>query len=343
MLVSLRVQNFRKHSDVFLEFQPGQTVITGPNGSGKTSIIEALYIVLQGKSWRSNFKSITTNKGATEADWWRIDATFADGESRTVKFQNGVKTFTVNERETARLPNREKKPVILFEPNDLQLVYGSPTRRRDFFDRFISQIEPGYATTLRHFERVLMQRNSLLRQGTSQDELFVWDMQFVSLAEKITTTRIQWIGCINKHLTERYQNIASNKDIPRIVYEKHTNSNQHILNQLIHDFENGVLYTRTGPQTHDIILQLNGRDSKQTASRGENRTILLAILGAMTETINVTLGEKAYLIFDDVDSELDTGRKNKLYDSLVFKDNYLFTTTIQHDDTNMVRNLIPLY
>lgn len=330
MLVSLRVQNFRKHSDVFLEFQPGQTVITGPNGSGKTSIIEALYIVLQGKSWRSNFKSITTNKGATEADWWRIDATFADGESRTVKFQNGVKTFTVNERETARLPIREKKPVILFEPNDLQLVYGSPTRRRDFFDRFISQIEPGYATTLRHFERVLMQRNSLLRQGTSQDELFVWDMQFVSLAEKTIESRTKWIDLINNTASNHYQAIAANSDLVTVKYHAPQRSSQQILTHLNKDFEQGVLFTKTGPQTHDVVFELNKRDAKLTASRGENRTILFAVLNAMIELINTTLEERVYLVFDDVDSELDLARKGKLYHSPIFTANNLFATTIQH-------------
>lgn len=332
MIARLRVQNFRKHIDKEVVFDGAVTVITGPNGSGKTSLIEALYIALQGKSWRSNLDEVLTrHKVDTNDAWWRVDVEFKDGEKRTVKYQNGEKQFEVNGVATARLPQKSKKPVVLFEPNDLQLLYGSPARRRDFFDRFIAQVEPGYTTILRKFERVLRQRNNLLRRGTTADELFVWDVQFAELAEKIIAARVRWIDELNINLSEHYQEIASNEDQISVKYQAAHRSSQQILNLLTADFAANWPFTKTGPQSHDMQFKINNREAKSTASRGENRTILFGVLGAMTETLNRHLGQKVYLLFDDVDSELDATRKGGLYRSRVFKKNYVYATTIKAD------------
>lgn len=336
MISRLRVQNFRKHIDKEIVFNGAATVITGPNGSGKTSLIEALYIALQGKSWRSNLEeALSYDQQGSEGAWWRVDVEFTDGEKRTVKYQSGEKSFEVNGVVTKRLPLKSKKPVVLFEPNDLQLLYGSPARRREFFDRFIVQMNPSYATLLRKFERVLRQRNNLLRRGTTTDELFVWDVQFAELAEKIVTARAEWIDTLNKTLGRHYQGIAGNFDEVSIKYSAPQKTSQQILNQLNADFTAGWPFTKAGPQSHDIKFKINNREAKPTASRGENRTILFAILGAMTEVLNEQLGQKVYLIFDDVDSELDATRKGGLYHSETFKDNYLYATTIKGSDRSI--------
>jgi DNA replication and repair protein RecF len=359
MVRKLRVQNFRKHADLSVDFKSGMTVITGANGSGKTSLLEAIYISLQGKSWRSNFTEIlrdstTPSLQGVESDvaihtaknnWWRIDIEFPDDEKRTVKFNSSARhcevegrgnpcdrSFEIGGQKFARLPAKFKKPVILFEPNDLQLLYGSPTRRRDFFDRFISQIEPSYSNSLRKFERILRQRNNLLKRGTTRDELFIWDLQFADLAEKIIAIRDKWVKEINNNLTKEYQKISSTNDQITIKYVAPQKSRQQILNQLTQDFAENWPYTKVGPQTHDIKFKINNHDAKMTASRGENRTIIFASLAAMTKILNQTLGEKVYLLFDDIDSELDSGRRNKLYKSQIFADNYLFATTIKAND-----------
>lgn len=91
MIARVRLQHFRKHEDFETTFQPGTTIITGPNGSGKTSLIEAIHIAIQGKSWRSDFTEMIKNDQDT--DWWRLDIDFIDGEKRTVKFIDGKKTL----------------------------------------------------------------------------------------------------------------------------------------------------------------------------------------------------------------------------------------------------------
>lgn len=326
MISRVRLQNFRKHEDLNVTFQPGTTIITGSNGSGKTSLIEAIHIALQGKSWRSDFTEMIKND--QNVDWWRLDVEFQDGEKRTVKFIDSKKSFVINDQSYARLPTRLKKPVILFEPSDLQLLYGSPNRRRTFFDRFITQVEPTHATNLRRFERVLSQRNNLLKNGAARDDLFVWDLQFADLAEKLIAARQNWLKQIAARVTDHYQSIADQPDQITLSYSPSHKTRQHILAQLDEEYAMRLPFTRSGPQTHDIGIKINHHDAKTTASRGENRTIIFAILYSMVELANQELGANLYLLFDDIDSELDSVHQKNLYLNTIFKDNYLFATTI---------------
>lgn len=337
MISRVRLQNFRKHQDFQATFQPGTTIITGPNGSGKTSLIEAIHIAIQGKSWRSDFTEMIKND--QDSDWWRLDIDFSDGEKRTVKFIDNKKSFIINDQSYTRLPARLKKPVILFEPSDLQLLYGSPNRRRTFFDRFIAQVDPTHAVTLRRFERVLSQRNNLLKQGTSRSNLFVWDIQFADLAEKIITARTAWIKKIGARVTEHYQAIASTNDEISLGYSTSHKTRQAVLSQLDEEYALNLPFTRSGPQTHDVKIKINNHDAKTTASRGENRTIIFAILYSMVELANRELGSNVYLLFDDIDSELDSTHRKNLYLNTIFNDNYLFATTIatKHNATNRLR------
>lgn len=330
MISRLRVQNFRSHRDFSAEFADGVTVITGPNGSGKTSLIEAIYLALAGKSWRSNFAEILRTANNRTADWWRVDVAFADGEKRVVKFADGAKSFAVGGKTFARLPARAKKPVVLFEPNDLQLLYGSPARRRDFFDRFIAEISPEHQTNLHKFERVLRQRNNLLKSGfATAENLFVWDVQFADLSAKISQARRKVLAKINENLSDKYRDIAggaTGDEIKIKFLPGAAKTSGEILAELKRANKNFL--TPVGAQKDDFKFLLNNKSAKTAASRGENRTILFGVLARQIEILRESFGE-VYVILDDIDSELDDAHKRNLYKLSALADNNLFATTLK--------------
>ena len=311
MIQSLHVQNFRKHSDFTINFNKNITIITGENGSGKTSLIEAIYIGLVGKSWRSNFNEIT-RRGC---EWWRVDIIDDNQDKRTIKFQNNQKEFNINKQKFSRLPQKNRKDVILFEPQDLNLLYGSPARRRDFIDGFITNLDYKYSKTLSRYNRVLRQRNNLLKNNVGQDELFVWDVQFADLAAEIIETRQRFISIINKLITDEYQKIAGNKDKMEIKYNYGSPSKipnrQKILNTLHNNYQIEILhgYSSVGPHQHDLEFILNNKPAAETASRGENRTIILALKNIEYQLKKDT---SPLILLDDILSEFDEKHQKNL-------------------------------
>lgn len=340
MITKLRVQNFRSHRDLVIDFGSQLNIITGPNGSGKTSLVEAIYIALQGKSWRSSFADILNHN--SDQDWWRVDINFLDQENRTVKFQNGKREFIIGGKSYSRLPKSLKLPTILFEPGDLQLLYGSPSRRRDFIDRLADQLYPEHGIALRRFERVLMQRNNLIKNGASSNELFIWNIQFADLAEKIIANRINLIDEINRKINNYYSEIAGDGDEISIAYSSTAKTKQQIVSMLDEEQNANLPFTRTGPQTHDIKFKINGQVAKTTASRGESRTIIFAVLASMIDTINTQLKKSVYLILDDIDSELDDFRRKMIYQTGISNQNQVFSTTVD-TETSRTAKIVKLF
>lgn len=219
LITSIRVQHIRTHADCTLAVSPGVTVITGPNGSGKTSLVEALFIALQGSSFKGGDPDVLQHEQA----WYRIDITFDDGTTRSVKFdssrQTGRKQFVIDGKTQYRLTSRNKIPAVLFEPDDLRLLNGSPARRRQFIDRFISQLDPEYTVSLRRYERALKQRNSLLKRvAVSNDDLFAWNVSLSEYGAYVIKQRSMFIERLNERLNETYESIAHTGDIVAVRY-----------------------------------------------------------------------------------------------------------------------------
>lgn len=315
-ITQLSLKNFRTHSEYVVDFTSPTTVITGPNGSGKTSLIEAIYIALQG----SSFKATDSDILRRDESWYRIDLGFL-GDTRTVKYDpsrtSGKKQFIVEEKINYRLPHAKRYPVVLFEPDDLRLTNGSPARRREFIDRLIRQIDAGYDQDLRNYERALKQRNNLLKQTLStQPDLFVWDVALSKYGANIIAKRQQYIEKLNQVLTTKYQTIARNNDTVTINYTQPPvgNSEQYLLNQLHKNHHRDAVlgYTSTGPHRDDLIILLNDTPALHRASRGEIRTIVLALKMCEADLIVETLGKKPIILLDDVFSELDEARQKNL-------------------------------
>lgn len=336
VITALTVQNIRTHESFSLQLSPSVTLITGKNGSGKTSLIEAVYIALQGASFKGSDSDVLRR----DQPWWRIDIHFDDETKRTVKFDpsrpSGKKQFVVDTKTSYRLPLKYKYPVVLFEPDDLRLLHGSPARRRQFIDHFISQLDPLYGTILRKYDRALKQRNNLLKKhDTSQDELFVWDVALSEYGAHIIEQRVQFIEQINTHLNDAYNAIANSKDYVSIHYS-HTvigTIKQKMLNELHANSERDKYlgYTSVGPHRHDVIFRYNNSPALTVASRGEVRSVVLALKFLEVEIIERLTGKKPIVLLDDVFSELDESRQAALMSNSL-ETQLIIATTNSHKD-----------
>lgn len=317
VIKKLSVQNFRSHSKFDILLSPTITVITGMNGSGKTSLIEALYISLQGSSFKGSDHDILRHK----SPWWRIEVYLDDKTKRVTTFDpslsSGRKKIIIDDKVMYRLPVKYKYPVVLFEPDDLRLLHGSPTRRRQFIDRFISQLDPLYTNAIHKYDRALKQRNNLLkRQNASKNEIFVWDVALSEYGAIIIEKRIAFIEQINSHLNGAYDDIAKSQDTVSMHYS-HTyigDIKQKLLNDLHNNYgrDTAIGFTSVGPHRHDVNFQFNNSPALDVASRGEVRSIVLALKFLEVNIIEQIIGQKPIILLDDVFSELDDERQKSL-------------------------------
>ena len=316
ILKTLRVQNFRTHSDFILEIGEKSTLISGANGSGKTSLLEAIYFALQGTSFRSSDKEILRNDGSS---WFRIDLKDSKDSLRTIIFNNAVqkskKQFLVDGNKKARLSANLRIPVVLFEPDDLQLLSGSPTRRRNFLDYFLSQIFPSFQLALTRYSKALKQRNNLLkRDNVSKDELFPWNLMLAEYGAEIISKRQDFLELLNSKIEEVYFEISGVKDEIKIDYLGEKVSKNEILAILSENIERDKIlgYTNFGPHKHDIQFIFNKKPAQNVASRGENRSLVLALKFIETDILSDLTSKRPIVLLDDVFSELDDDRQKLL-------------------------------
>ncbi|EDK72787.1 DNA replication and repair protein RecF [candidate division TM7 genomosp. GTL1] len=318
MVGSLRLQQFRSYKDKSVTLSPAVTIISGPNGSGKTNLLEALYVLARGTSFRASDQEL----GQIGMDWWRLDARLVANESRSILFEaektTGRKTFILDGVKKQRLTYQHKLPVVLFEPGDLRLLHGSPARRRLFIDTLISQLEPLYGPLLSKYDRVLKQRNNLLKHlHSSKDELFVWDVALSEYGARIVAERQKYSALLNASLRERYRAIAHTKDIVSLAYsfQEGAESVQQAMVSALHAHhvrDKALGYTTVGPHRHDLIFSMNDVEATSIASRGETRSIVLALKFIEVEMLRVYRDQPPLLLLDDVFSELDSTRRMAL-------------------------------
>ncbi len=335
----IKVQNVRVHNTYDLAVSPSTTVVTGANGSGKTSMIEALYIALQG----SSFKGGDTDVLRVGASWYRIDVGLGGG-MRTVKFDpsrpTGKKKFEIEGTSHYRLPPKYKYPVVLFEPDDLRLLHGSPARRRDYFDRFIAQLDPHFGVALRKYERALRQRNALLKKASvSSDDLFVWDVSLSEHGTYIVKQRAWYVGLLQAKLGEVYKKIAGVDDEVGVEYPGASLTRQHFLSLLHSNAKKDMItgFTSVGPHRHDILFTYNQSPALSVASRGEVRSTLLALKFIEVEILEQLFQVKPIILLDDVFSELDEQRQANLMTK--FRDHQIIitsTTAVQIEGAEII-------
>ncbi len=315
MLKRLHLSHFRSYSSLELELSEQVLLILGPNATGKTNILEAMYVAATGRSFRGVDDELVQHG----APGFRIDATHSD-EVMTVTYQASPKKKTL-QRDAVRLSRATllgRHPVVLFEPNDLLLLSGPPDRRRRYLDLILAQTDSQYRRELQLYKRLLRQRNALLwrnrRDAMSglDDQLFILETQMSEPAEAISRARIEFIQRLTGLVNELVGRISERSHSLAIHF---TEKSSDILARYQARRERDIALgtTSVGPHREDWMIEFDGHPLTATASRGEVRTTLLALKLAELEYLRThTEGDAPILLLDDVFSELDEARRRAL-------------------------------
>jgi DNA replication and repair protein RecF len=333
LLNSIRLQDFRSYHDTSFEFKPGVNIIVGPNASGKSNLLEAVLVIARGFSYRGNDQDLVK----FHAPWARLDASLKNESTRTVKLTKTdnklSKTYVFDDKPFVRLTHNHTLPAVLFEPNDLLLLHGQPDKRRHYMDDILEQLKPRFGPARRHYKRILMQRNALLKHQPHdlEQQLFVWNVRLSELGGYIARERTELVARLNTKLASLYQDIAKASTEVIALYQSNLPEDSYestMLRQLEASLPTDLLrgFTVVGPHRDDLILTFDGVPVAETASRGETRTALLALKVFELGLLEEVRDQKPLLLLDDVFSELDGKRRHALTDYLQKYQTFITTT-----------------
>jgi DNA replication and repair protein RecF len=345
MLQTLELTNFRSYVNGLFGFEPGVNIIVGPNASGKTNLLEAIHTICT----LSGFMAADKDLVAIGCEWSRLEALTDEGV-RVAKLQlDKPKVMELDGIAKKRLSSATSLPVVVFEPEHMLLLSSEPERRRSYLDGILSLTRPGYKSDLSSYKRALAQRNRLLKQEyVSLDQLFVWDVQLAQKAGVIAAARNSLVEALHDVCNIHYQSISHSTEELHISYVSKLsldNYSDQLLTQLKNNFETDRQrgFTGFGPHRDDMYMELKNSDARITASRGETRSIILALKIAELELLHQQTGKAPVLLLDDVFSELDGSRRRALAEAL--QDYQTFLTTTDADvaiDHFASCNIIPV-
>lgn len=344
ILEELKLHHFRNYDDLMVKFHPGINVLIGENAQGKTNLLEAIYVLALTKSHRTaNDRELIT--------WKQHDATVA-GRIRkqlgslplAVQFSSHGKRVRMNHLVQPRMSSYiGALNVVLFAPEDLQLVKGAPVIRRQFMDTEFSQMSNQYLFALGKYNQVLKQRNQYLKQLKyhQESDRVLLDVLSEGLAKsggQVVALRYQllhqlegWAQELHEHISTRKEKLtfryvsqvktADDKTVPDYQQELLASYQQ----RADHEIELGT--TLTGPHRDDVAFLVNGQDVQSFGSQGQQRTTALAVKLAEIELMKQQTNEYPLLLLDDVLSELDNDRQTHLLTAIQDKVQTFLTTT----------------
>jgi len=341
---SIALSNYRNYKDIQVDFDPHLNILTGGNAQGKTNILEAIFYAATGKSHRSSFDNELLSWGEK---FFKVSLR---GERRSgeVKIEiyvkgDGKKLLKVNNHYKKKLSDLIGTiNVVLFSPEDMMLVKGSPSIRRRFLDIEISQVSPFYCHSLANYNRIISQRNNLLKaireQRESEGLLDVWDLQLVEYGAYIIKKRdevlrsiVQLARSIHSKITEGREQLdisyVSSVDMKKVG--PGTSLEDLFLKKLRDNRSTEIVkgITMTGPHRDDITIEIGGAGVKSFGSQGQQRTCALSMKLAELEFMKRETGEYPILLLDDVMSELDAERRKYLLEVVNGRIQSFVTTT----------------
>ncbi len=319
----LTLENFRNYENETFAFCDGLNILTGKNAQGKTNCAEAVFYLCTGSSLRIRHDRQLIRRGAEFA---RVTA---EVKSRYGDLSLGA-VITESRRELYLNGNRVTRTVdflgnmrsVFFSPGELRLIQDGPDERRRFLNLSISQTSREYCTALLRFQRILEQRNNLLKErdaGMVLETLPVWDEQFSVYAARIAVRRREYLKELSARATEAHAYLTDGGEALSLAPDREYRGGEEevaakIGRELAANYERDIRlgFTSVGPHRDDIKICIDGQDARGFASQGQARTAALAMKLAEVEIFERLSGEAPVLILDDVLSELDLPRRKKL-------------------------------
>ncbi len=324
-LHELTLRNFRTFKELRLEPDvDAVTVFLSPNGTGKTSVLEAVYALATAQSFRTSsaHDMIRTNETQSEVHGVlfqndrrvQVDLTISKGLKNTTK-----KMLINGNKPKSRIELADVLPITIFTPEGVGIVRESPENRRTFLTGVIEDKEPKTAVLMERFNKILKQRNALLyafdgqTPTTSQkNELDAWSSDFIDVSNEVLEVREKTIALLLPLVQHFYEELSESSTPIGVSYERSWLGD---LSTALTRSLNDDLYRRhttVGPHRDDIMLSINTRDARRQASQGEQRSIALALRLAGHNLVKQERGIEPLLLLDDVFSELDPLRSNRL-------------------------------
>ena len=323
IIKSLELKNFRNYESLGIAFDAGTNILYGDNAQGKTNVLESLYVSGTTKS----------HKGSKDREMIRFDA--EEAHIRTVVEKNGVdnridihlkknsaKGIAVN-----GIPIRKAGELfgilnlVVFSPEDLNIIKDGPAGRRRFMDMELSQLDSIYLHNLTKYHKILQQRNKLLKDIHYRPDLEatlpIWDEQLVFYGTKIIQRRQEFLKELNDMVRDLHQNISGNRETLQLVYEPSATAEDFAARMeeaRVKDLKMGM--TSYGPHRDDISFLINETDIRKYGSQGQQRTSALSLKLAEIELVKQLIHDTPVLLLDDVLSELDSNRQNYLLNSI---------------------------
>lgn len=345
---SLLLRDFRNIHRLSVEFHPGINVIYGHNAQGKTNLLEAIYLLVTGRSFRTTQDSelIPWATKEYEGTLIRAEVIKQSGQEQLTFFLLGkTKQILVNGTPIARMANLiGRLNAVLFTPADLLLVRGAPALRRRFLDIAIGQSNPIYLHALQQYQHVLKNRNTLLKQitlrgaGAETPQLDVYDEQLADTAEILIQQRARAIGEMSEFATGHYHAIASESEPLTLAYQPDISPDAELplKDVILRDLRAArtedlrKLSTNRGPHRDDFHFIIQKYHARTYASQGQQRTAVLAAKLAEMDYLRLHTRETPLLMLDDLMSELDHNRKTALIHHLKADMQIFITTTDRH-------------
>jgi DNA replication and repair protein RecF len=338
VVTRLRLRDFRTYASAQVDLGERLTIVHGPNGAGKTNLLEGLYFGCTGRSCRTSNEREVVRFDAPAARV-EVEGRDRDGEHElSVGFQPGeAKRFRVDGAPAERLIDAPHRPLVsVFLPDRLELVKGPPALRRAHLDQLVAALWPARASTRRAYSQALSQRNALIarvRAGASRSALAAWDLELARHGVALRDDRAMAVELLRERFAVAAGELGLSGEAelryrPRSRAATAEELAAELAERVDSDLDRG--FTTHGPHRDDVALLRDGRELRAYGSQGEQRLALLALLLAERSALQEERGAPPLLLLDDVMSELDSGRRERLVERLRVGQSVLTTTDLAH-------------